>query len=163
IGLGASATFTPASVTVPAGGSASVVATFTADPGLAEGSLFGGYVGVTPEGGGEAQHGPYTGIAGNYQGLPAPTPTPNGFPWLAKLVGTSFVNQPAGASFTLVGNDVPFFLIHFNMPVSLIRGEVFALSGKAWHRAFEIQDVARNSTATSFYALSWNGTTFAGK
>jgi minor extracellular serine protease Vpr len=160
--LGASATFTPSSVTVPAGGSASVAVTFSADPGLAEGSLFGGYVVVSPDVG-EAQTVPYMGITGNYQALPALVPTPNGFPWLAKRSGTSYVNQPSGASFTMAGTDIPYILIHVHQPVSLVRAEVYSVQGKAWHRAFEIEDLARNSTATSFYAIGWDGETFAGR
>ena len=36
------------------------------------------------------------------------TPTAAGFPWLAKLVGSSLFNQPNGATFTLQGDDVPY-------------------------------------------------------
>ena len=41
---------------------------------------------------------PYTGYNGDYQAIVALTPTPAGFPWLAKIVGPNLVNQPGGAS-----------------------------------------------------------------
>ena len=53
---------------------------------------------------------PYAGYNGDYQAIQVLTPTPAGFPWLAKLVGTSLFNQPNGATFTLQGDDVPFIL-----------------------------------------------------
>ena len=61
---------------------------------------------------------PYAGYNGDYQAIVALTPTPNGFPWLAKVVGTGLVNQPGGAAFTLVGDDIPFILFHLDHQVT---------------------------------------------
>jgi hypothetical protein len=41
--------------------------------------------------------------------------------------------------------------------------EVFeAASDKAWHRAYNLEYMPRNSTTTAFFAFSWDGTTTAG-
>lgn len=163
VNQGAAASFSVNPVVVPAGGSATVDVTFTPAAALATGSLFGGYVDVAPRGGGESQQVPYAGIVGNYQAIAALAPTANGFPWLARRTGTTYTNQPSGASYTLVGTDVPFILIHLDHPASRIRLEVYkAVGGRSWHRALEIEDIARNTTATSFYALAWDGTTSFG-
>jgi minor extracellular serine protease Vpr len=68
---------------------------------------------------------PYGGYNGDYQEIPVLTPTPFGFPWLAKVVGANLVNQPAGASFTLLDLDVPFILVHRDHQPRRLRIEVF--------------------------------------
>ncbi len=156
--------FSAPSVSVPAGGSATFDATISPNTGLADRSLYGGYLTLTPQGGGAFYRVPFAGIKGDYQAAPVLTPTPNNFPWLAKLIGANFFNQPGGAAYTLAGGDVPYVLLHLDHGVRRIRMEVFeAASGKAWHRALEIPYLARNSTATSFFSFSWDGTTTAGK
>ncbi len=152
----------PASVTVPAGGSAAVDVTISA-PAAPVAGLYGGYVVFTPQGGGPVYRVPFAGYVGDYQARQVLVPTANGFPWLAKLSGPSFFNQPGGASYSLVGDDVPYFLIHLDHQSRLMRMEVFdASTGKAWHRAFQNEYLSRNSTSTSFFAFSWDGTTTNG-
>ncbi|MDP2322088.1 MAG: S8 family serine peptidase [Acidobacteriota bacterium] len=158
----ATASFSAASVLVPAGGTASVEATITA-PATPVGGQYGGYIVLTPQGGGAVYRVPYAGYVGDYQARQVLVPTANGFPWLAKVVGTSFVNQPDGATYTLVGSDVPYILAHLDHQSRRFRMEVFdALTGKAWHRAFEQEYVGRNSASTSFFAFPWDGSTLGG-
>lgn len=159
----ASVSFSAPSVTVPAGGSATVDVTITANPGLADNSLYGGYIVFTPQGGGQVYRVPYAGFKGDYQSIQALAPTPNGFPWLARLVEGSYAQQGDGAVFTLQGNDVPYILVHLDHQVRLLRVEVFDAKGKAWHRALNEEYVGRNSAATSFFALPFDGTTVQGK
>ena len=159
----ANVTFSRSSVTVPAGASATVSVTITANPGLPDDSLFGGYIVVTPKPGGEAIHVPYAGLKGNYQSIQVLTPTPNGFPWLAKLSGTNLVNRPSGASYTLQGGDIPYFLIHLDHQARSMKMEVFdANTGRAWHFADKESYLPRNSTSTGFFALTWDGHTVNG-
>ncbi|HVF62759.1 MAG TPA: S8 family serine peptidase [Casimicrobiaceae bacterium] len=159
----AAVAFSAPSVVVPAGGSASVDVTITANAGLADKSQYGGYIVLTPVGGGQIYRVPYAGFKGDYQTIQVLTPTPAGFPWLAKLVGPSFFNQPGGATYTLVSDDVPFFLVHFDHQSRMFRAEVFdANTGKAWHRAFQFDYLGRNATATGFFALAWDGITTSG-
>lgn len=159
---GASVSFGSSSVTVPANGSASVSVTITPPASPVDGQ-YGGYIVFTPQSGGQIYRVPYAGYIGDYQARQVLVPTANGFPWLAKLSGSSYFNQPSGASYTLVGNDVPFFLVHLDHQTRRMRMEVYdANSGKAWHRAFEDEYLPRNSTSTSFFAFSWDGTTVNG-
>lgn len=158
----ASVSFGSGSVTVPGNGSATVSATITPASGPA-GGQYGGYIVLTPQAGGQTYRVPYAGYIGNYQARQVLAPTANGFPWLAKLSGSSFFNQPGGAAYTLQGGDIPYFLVHLDHQSRRMRMEVFdATTGRAWHRAFESEYLPRNSTSTGFFAFSWDGTTVNG-
>jgi minor extracellular serine protease Vpr len=153
------------SVTVPAKGSTTLDVIIAAPLSLPDGCVYGGYVELTPQGGGQVYRVPYAGFKGDYQAIQALEPTPNGFPWLARrILGSYYQNQPAGATYTLAGDDeIPYFLVHFDHQASLMRFEVFdALTGADWHKALEEPYCPRNSTSTGFFAFSWDGTTFTG-
>lgn len=153
----ATVAFSATSVTVPAGGKRRVDVTIAPNAGLADRSLYGGYIVV--EGGGQTLRVPYAGFKGDYQSIQALVPTPAGLPWLAKLVGSSFVNQPSGATYTLQGGDVPQFVVHLDHQVRRLQIEVFDQNGDSENFAFDLEHVGRSSTATSFFALAWDGTT----
>ena len=164
-------TFAAPFVVVPAGATATVTATITPPTGPDKGH-YGGYLVFTPSGGGTTLRVPYAGFIGNYQSLPVLTPTsgnaagtslPLSLPWLAKLVGTSYVQQTAGSIFSMAGSDVPIFLVHFDYQSRLVRMELFdAVSGRAWHRALQLEYFGRNS-ANGYYAIGWGGSTWIGK
>jgi minor extracellular serine protease Vpr len=152
------------SVLVPANSTAAVDVTVTPNAGLASKSLFGGYVVLTPQGGGLTHRVPYAGFKGDYQSIQVLAPTVNNFPWLAKFNGTSFINQPGGASYSMVGNDVPFVVLHLDHQVRRLRVTVEdASTGASWHRAIETEYLGRNSGAATFFSFSWDGQTVAGK
>jgi len=161
----AGVSFSAPSVTVAANKSASVAVTITAPAGLADRGIYGGYVTLTPQGGGATLRVPYSGLKGDYQSFTVLTPTANGFPWLAKTTnGSTFSNNAAGVPYTMAGLDIPFFAIHLDHQSRRIRLEAFdAATGKAWHRVSDDEYVGRNSTATGFFAFAWDGTTFTGK
>jgi subtilisin family serine protease len=151
------------SVTVPAGGTASVDVTITANAGLADRSLYGGYLVFTPTAGPPLRV-PYAGLKGDYQSFVVLAPTANGFPWLARLTGGSYFKQSDGAVFTMAAGDIPYILAHLDHPSRRMRVEVFdAFTNRAWHRAYDEEYLPRNSTATSFFAFPWDGLTVAGK
>jgi subtilisin family serine protease len=159
----AGVTFSTSSVTLGPGGHADVDVTITAPAGLADKGQYGGYIVFTPQGGGQSYSVPYAGLKGDYQSIVALTPTSFGFPWLAKLVGTSYVNQPAGATYTLAGGDIPYILLHLDHQVQQLYFEVRRASdGQPVHpifnRALDLKYVGRNSTTTAFFAFSWDGT-----
>lgn len=161
----ATVSFSAERVTVPAGGTATVQATISANPSLPERSLYGGYLVFTPEGDGQTLRVPYAGFKGDYQSIQVLTPTANGFPWLAKRNGTSYVNQPNGATFTLQNGDIPYFLVHFEHQARLLQMEVFeAASGKPVHPVHNTilreEYLPRNSTSTGFFAFAWDGTRY---
>ncbi|MEO8259419.1 MAG: S8 family serine peptidase [Acidobacteriota bacterium] len=159
----ATATFSARSVTL--GGKpghdddeATVDVTFTAPPDSVS-RLFGGYITLTPNDGGIVLRVPYGGYNGNYQAITALTPTPAGFPWLARLVGTSLFNQPGGAAFTLAGGDLPYILVHLDHQVRTLKMEVInVVTGEPVGFADISQFLSRNSSPTSFFALTWDGT-----
>jgi subtilisin family serine protease len=154
-------TFSAPAVTVPAGGIATVDVTISPNAGLADHSLYGGYIVLTSGDG--VLRVPFAGFKGDYQSIQALAPTANGFPWLAKVVGTSYVNQPAGATYTLQGGDQPYVLVHFDHQVRSFVMEIRdAATGQpvhpVFHNAEEDEFLPRNSTATSFFAFTWDGT-----
>jgi minor extracellular serine protease Vpr len=155
-------TFSAPSVTVPSGGQATVDVIVT-PPTTSNRYLYGGYIEFAPEAGGQVVRVPYAGFTGDYQSIQVMTPTPNQFPWLARLVGTSLRKQTSGASYTLQGSDVPYLLMHLDHESRLLRLSVQDSNGKDWHRAEQIDYMPRNSAATSFFAFIWDGTTSAGK
>ncbi|WP_279426289.1 S8 family peptidase [Anaeromyxobacter terrae] len=158
----ASVSFGAATVTVPAHGSATVDLTVTPPTGP-DRAQYGGYVVLTPEGGGEVYRVPFAGFVGDYQSITVLAPTSAGLPALAQLVGSSYELRRDGGTFTMTGDDVPFFLVHLDHPSRTLRLDVTdAASGKAWHTALAEDYLARNSTSTGFFALAWDGTTAAG-
>ena len=160
----ASVAFGAPSVSVPAGGTASVSVTIDANPALPNRSLYGGYLTFTPQGGGAAYSVPFAGFKGDYQSTQVVTPTANGFPWLAQQVGGTLFNRPAGATFTMQGIDVPQVLLHLDHPSRRVRFEAFdAVTGKSWHIVSNDEYVTRNLTPSGFFSFAWDGQTFTGK
>jgi len=158
----ASVAFNVPSVSLPAGASASVVATITPASAPA-GGQYGGYLVFTPDDGSATLRVPFAGYIGDYQARQVLVPTANAFPWLAKFNGATYFNQTGGASYTMSGNDIPFFLVHLDHHARTLRMDVVATgSGKSWHRAFNEDYLPRNSTSTGFFAFSWDGVTTAG-
>jgi minor extracellular serine protease Vpr len=166
------------SVALPAGGTASFDVTITPNAGLANRSLFGGYVVLTPQGGGQVYRVPFAGFKGDYQSIPVMT---GGFPFLGKLTacnapgilrgsecfGGGTYNVPGGVEeYTLVTglNETPFILAHFDHQARRMRVDVFRVSdGTNMGRAFNEEYLARNSTATSFTPFAWDGMVTKGK
>jgi minor extracellular serine protease Vpr len=161
----ASVAFSPSSVTVPAGGRASVSATITANPALADRSQYGGYIVLTP-GAGESAHTlrvPYAGFKGDYQSIVAMAPGAYGLPRLARLDGGFFYFEGEGATFTLVDGDVPYFLVHFAHQSRVFEMHIrHASNGHLVHPVFHKSSVfeylPRNGATTGFFAFDWDGT-----
>jgi len=128
-------------------------------PPQSDGSrLFGGYITFTPSDGGTILRVPYAGYNGDYQAIQVFTLA--GFPLLAKLTAAGFVPQPAGGLFTMVGDDVPFVLLHLNHQIANLKMEVFDVTtGLSLNLADDEDFVGRNTAANSFFALGWDGTT----
>jgi subtilisin family serine protease len=162
----ASVTFSAPSITVPAGGSASFDVTIGANAALPDRSLYGGYVALTPQGGGAVYRVPFAGFKGDYQSTQVMTTGSTGFPVLGRLnaAGTSYALLRTGGTFTMVGNDYPSILIHLDHHARRVRLEATdVVTGKSWHRVSDDEYVGRNSTPNGFFAFAWDGTTFTGK
>ena len=160
----ADVSFSAPSVTVPAGGSASIDVTITANAGLADLSQYGGYIVFTPQGGGQTYRVPYAGLKGDYQSKAVLTSGGYGMPWLSVLYAGSYyqLTDPGDWTFTMLGSDIPYLLMHLDHQSRLLRVEIFDQAGKAWHRAYNEEYLPRNSTATGFFSFALDGTTFAG-
>jgi hypothetical protein len=144
--------FVAPSVTVPADGSATVNVTIYPPTGPDLGT-YGGYIVFTPQGGGQVYRVPYAGFVGDYQALPVLTANPFGLPWLM-----------GGPIYTMEGGDIPEFWVNLGRHVRKLRMEVFdAHKGKAWHRAYDLNYVGRNSAENTFFSFPWDGTTVNGK
>jgi hypothetical protein len=64
--------------------------------------------------------------------------------------------------FTLTGADFPTLVFHLNIPARQFNVQVENADGSFVHPAFNYADkesfLPRNSTATSFFTLTWDGT-----
>jgi subtilisin family serine protease len=144
--------FGASSVTVPAGGTAVVNATIYPPTGPDLGT-YGGYIVFTPQDGGQVYRVPYAGFVGDYQALPVLTANPYGLPWLL-----------GGPVYTMEGGDYPEFWVNLGRQVRKLRMEVFdANTGKAWHRAFDLEYVGRNPNYNYINSYVWDGTTVNGR
>lgn len=140
------------SVVVPADDEATVNVTFMppTGPGL---SIYGGYILLEPQGGGQSYRVPYAGFDGDYQVLSVLYANPYGLPFI--------FNE--AASYTMVGDDIPDFWVNFGQQARKFRMEVFdAKKGKAWHRAYDFDYFGRNSSEANIYSFPWDGTTMSG-
>ena len=171
-GPSATATFSSANLTVPAGGSATVGVTVNADATLPDKSLYGGYVVLTPQGGGQTLRVPYVGFKGDYQSIQALSPANCNYPALVQVkAGASMActggsiggiqRITANGTFTMQGNDIPIVLYHLDHQVRKLNVQVFKSDGSAVHPVFnyvaQAQFLSRNSTSTSFFEFDWDG------
>jgi len=156
----ATVAFSTPTLTVPAKGSASFDATITAPTTMPDNGLYGGYITLTDTAeGGQVQRVPYAGFKGNYQSVAVMTPTANGFPWLSQLVGGFYNNRPTGGTFTMAGDDIPFFLIHMDhFGRKMVLTAYDQLTGAAVGTISTDSYLPRSSTSTGFYAFTWDGT-----
>jgi subtilisin family serine protease len=162
----ATVAFDKTSVTVRRGCDAKVHLTITAPATLPDHGIYGGYIVFTPHGDGDNDGDdqvlrvPYAGFHGDYQSIQVLTPTANNLPWLARTTnGTSFT-KVTGGTFTLVGFDRPYVLAHFDHQSRLVRLEAQKV-GDAKPLGKTEPDLTyfgRNSTSTSIFAFSWDGT-----
>jgi minor extracellular serine protease Vpr len=157
----AAVAFAAPTVTVPAGGSATV--DLMVDPATGPaGSMYGGYVVLTPAAGLPYQV-PFAGYVGDYQSINPLSRNQFGFPWLAQLDGGFFNNRSDGATYTMQGDDIPFFLVHFDHPVRRVEFEIVnARNDRRIHPVFsniyDFDYLGRNSHRSTFFAFDWDGT-----
>ena len=154
--------FSSDSVTVPAGGTAFVTASVSVDPVTPDGELYGGFIQLTPRGEGNTLTVPYAGYKGDYQAQQVLSGAGQGFPWLAARDGANLRHvTTAGHTFTMTGTDFPVLVFHLNIPARLMNIQVENADGSFVHPVFNYADrealLPRNSTATSFFTFTWDG------
>ena len=154
----AAVAFPQPTLTVPARWFAFLPVTITA-ASTPDHGFYGGYIVLTPLGGGTTLRVPYAGFVGDYQSVQVLKPLAYGFPWLTKFDGDTYYKQVDGASFSMANDDVPTLLVHFDYQSRLVQMEVFdAHTGRNWHIAQRFEYFGRNS-ANGYYALPFDGTT----
>jgi minor extracellular serine protease Vpr len=167
------ATFSSPSVTVGPGSSATVTVTIAAG-NWPDRSLYGGYVILTPRGGGDILRVPYVGFKGDYQSLPVLTGAGCNLPAVFQLKSGASDSCPAlagapiqrlgasGGTFTMQGSDFPILLYHLNHQVRRLSIQVYKADGSPVHPVFnyatQLEYLPRNSAATSFFEFDWDGT-----
>ena len=159
----ASVVFGSDSVTVPALDAVKVDVTINPATGPALGQ-YGGYIVVTEQISGKVYSVPFAGFVGDYQAIQVLTPTSNGFPWLAKIVGNAYagIDSP-GTVFTMVGANIPFVLAHFDHQARQVKMEIFNPGMTKNLKTFVVEDyMVRNTSATGFFAFPFDGYTFSG-
>ena len=167
-------TFSQNPVLVPAGGTATVTAMITAGA-YPERAQYGGYLVMTPAPETPATQTlrvPYAGFKGDYQSIQLLTSAGCGMPFLAKMGGatdcgggrriTGFSRQPEGELFTREGAGAPVVVFHLEHQAR--RVELYVLDAATGERIGLVDATdywARNSTATAFVTITWNGTVLA--
>ncbi len=173
VGAATVTTSTP-TVTVAPGGTAVVKVAITPDPFTTSvapgtGRVYGGYIVLTPTNGGAPLRVPFGGFTGDYQSVQPLDGFNNNppLPWLTKLANNSFSNQPAGATYTMVSGDIPWFLVHFNHHVQRLEFQIVDAATNQpldpTYSNFDWYDfLGRNGTRTQFFSFPWDGTRFNG-
>jgi hypothetical protein len=164
-GAGAdSVAFSAPTVTVPAGGTATLNANVAVNPlTIPIGELYGGFIQLMPTGGGDTITIPYAGYAGDYQANQVLSSAAHGYPWFARLTGGSFVHVTTdGQVFTLTNGDFPYLVYHLNLPARQLNVQIEKADGSFIQPVMNYADkesyLGRNSTATGFFAFAWDGT-----
>jgi len=163
----ATVAFEKASVTVSGRDDDAEVKVTITPPTGPDKALYGGWIVLTPRGGGDVKRVAFGGFVGDYQSIQVLAPTANGFPWLmGTFEGKDYgpVTGPADWYYTMVGEDIPSFYVHLDHQSRLLQLEVFeAATGKRVGEAFSIDYMPRNSSATGFFSLPWDGTVARGR
>jgi minor extracellular serine protease Vpr len=172
-------TFSSSSVTVPAGGQATVDVTIAPDSTLPAKTLYGGYVILTNAAvATEKLRVPYLGFKGDYQSLPVITAGGCNLPMLARFGSNTdtiecpaapniagLIGQPSGGIWEQPKRDPIILLYHFNHQsanytltlLDAATGQPVTVGGR--NPIVESVDlVPRNSTSVGFFGSVWDGT-----
>jgi minor extracellular serine protease Vpr len=167
------ATFSSPSLTVAPSSSATFTVNIAAGA-WRDKSLYGGYVVLTPRGGGDTLRVPYVGFKGDYQSLPVLTSAGCNMPAVFQLKSGASDACPAlagaplqrigasGGTFTMQGSDIPILLYHLNHQVRQLNVQVYKADGSPVHPVFnyaaQLSFLPRNSGSTTFFEFDWDGT-----
>jgi subtilisin family serine protease len=174
--------FAPASVTIPNGSTANVNVTIT--PPTSQGRVYGGYVVVTPAGGGQPLRVPYAGLSGDYQLIQVLAPggcALSPFPAIFKRGGETACTAPAppavparldiavtrqaeGATFNVEERaDRPVILYHRAHQSRRLEIRALELATNQSHLVASSDFVSRNATngvsfvSGGFSTYTWDG------
>jgi minor extracellular serine protease Vpr len=167
--------FSTSSVAVPAGGSATVGVTITPNAAAVR-TIYGGYIRLTPQGGGAVLRVPYAGFTGDYQTITVLAPGACTFPGIFKVGGSTactagtlngWTRQAAGATYDVAERpDRPVVLYHLAHQSE--RVEIRAVNASEQEFLVARTDLAeRNPTndltppgqtsGPGFFVFTWDG------
>jgi subtilisin family serine protease len=156
--------FSAPSVSVKNNQTATVDVTITPPMSPSRG-VYGGYIKLAGDDG-STYRVPYAGFIGDYQAIPVLTATGCGFPFVARAGGSvscgmsgtlsGVTKQAAGATFTLAGADQPIVAFHADHQSRRLSIDAVSTAGTAY-RLIDFDYFGRNTAATSFFGLQWNG------
>jgi subtilisin family serine protease len=161
----ASVSFSSSEVKVAPKSKVRVNVTITA-PSVPLRGQYGGYLVMTSDDG-KVYRVPYAGFIGDYQSIQVLAPTAYGFPWLSVLIGGSYYHlTDLQYWFSMVGDDIPYFLVHFDHQSRRFKMEVYQDMEKGpdryWYNAYDESYLPRNSSSAGFFAFPFDGFTYAG-
>jgi minor extracellular serine protease Vpr len=156
----ATVAFSATSVTIGPRDARSIDVTITPNAALADKSIYGGYVVVTPDAGSVLRV-PYAGFKGDYQSIQILNETIFGGSPL--LLDADLEDVAPTHAFTLKDADQPTVVFHMDLQARRLNLEVMDASGNMLGQAVAIEYMPRNATSTGFFALSWDGTFMKGE
>jgi len=68
------------------------------------------------------------------------------------------VGGPADWSYSMVGDDIPYFLVHLDLQSRLLQIDIYDDAGRLQGQASVDEYLPRNSSATGFFSWTWDGT-----
>ncbi|RMB62023.1 peptidase S8 [Tessaracoccus antarcticus] len=164
--------FSATTVTVPAGGSATVDVTISPDDQSVPGTQYSGFVHLSSTEGAETVSVPFAGMAGDYGALTIFPDLDNGLPALVRLTKCDvwegqqcidpefdIADVDAGAVFNL-GKDLPTVIAHVAYPAARVTVEVLqaSASGAPIESSKRTAYAVDNVTRDAGYSLwSWDG------
>jgi hypothetical protein len=156
--------FSAPSITVPGRRSATVNVTVTPPTGPALGQ-YGGYIVFTSATDvDEVYRVPFAGFIGDYQAIQVLYPLTWGSPRLGwSPDGVNFFFASPGHVFTLVGQNVPYILVHLRhqssrLQMTILNAGTMQPVHPVFNKFVDEAFLPRNSTAAGFFAFAWDGT-----
>ncbi len=159
----AEVSFNVPSITIPRHGEKKIKVTITPAT-YPETGQYGGYIILTPRGGGPETRVPFAGFVGDYQSIqvlvnPVVFPT---FSVANPFLGDQFSDDTV-TTFTMANGDLPYVWVHLDHQSRIFKIEAFnAKTNKSIGNVLQLEYMIRNSTTTSFFAFAWDGTTTKG-
>ncbi len=159
----ATVVFSKDSITVGPHREGRVAIAITAPEDAPDHGLYGGYIAFTAHGDDSPSYRvPYAGFHGDYKSIQVLTSAGFGLPWLTDAAFSGPFG--AGESFTLVGDDQPHIIAHFDHQSTLVRIQAQKAGGS--HPLGKIEPdltyFIRNSTSTGIFDFPWDGTIVVG-
>ncbi len=162
----------PATLTVPARGTASVNVTITEPSGAATGYIYGGWIEASTRSGTSLRV-PYAGMAGSYQQIRVLTNAADGTSLPALGVYSASDDAvvpvypgPGKQHYTMAGNDLAYVVFHLEYPASDVRLDVYrakangnGAKGALVGTVVDIGEAGRDGAAQ---AIGWDGSYLAG-